>query len=279
MAMKTFETEFKASDGIRIVARGWEPDVRPLKAVICLVHGIGEHSGRYPHVAEAFCRQDYAFFAPDMRGHGRSEGVKGHLPASETIVNDIDGYLKEVRKRYPDIPVFLFGHSLGGIFVLYYGLKKPRNLAGVISQAPGLRNTLQDQPLKVLAAKVLGTLMPRMTISTGLDVMAISRDRSVVEEYIRDPLVHDKMSVGFGKVMLEVIPWIMTHAGEWALPLLLMHGKKDTIGFFSGSEAFAASLDGQCTLVIWEEAYHELHNEPEKEQVIQTMTDWVGKQL
>ncbi len=140
--MKTFETEFKTSDGLRIVARGWEPDDRPLKAVVCLVHGIGEHSGRYAHVAEAFCRQDYALFAPDMRGHGLSEGLKGHLPASETILNDVDVYLSEAAKRYPGIPVFLYGHSLGGIFVLYYGLKKPGSLAGVISTSPGLRNAL-----------------------------------------------------------------------------------------------------------------------------------------
>lgn len=164
------------------------------------------------------------------------------------------------------------------IFVLFYGLRKPQNLAGVISLAPGLRNALQDQPLKVMAAKVLGFLLPAVTISTGLDATAISRNRGEVEDYIKDPLVHGKMSLGFGRVMLEVIRWTMAHAGEFKVPLLLMHGRKDTIAFSSGSEAFAALLDGKCKLVLWDEAYHELHNEPEREAVIRTMTDWVKLQ-
>ncbi len=138
---------------------------------------------------------------------------------------------------------------------------------------------LQDQPIKVLAAKILGTLLPSVTISSGLDASAISRDGKVVEDYKRDPLVHDKMSLGFGRVMLEVIRFTMENAAKFTLPLLLMHGRKDTIAFPSGSEAFAASLDGQCKLVIWDEAYHELHNEPEKEKVMQTMTDWIGNHL
>lgn len=278
MEIVHFETGWKTKDGLAIYARGWEPQGVTLRGVVCLVHGIGEHGGRYGHVAEAFCNEGMVFWAPDMRGHGRSEGIKGHLASSGTIISDIDQYIGTAREKYPNLPVFLMGHSLGGIFVLFYGLTKPQNLAGVISLAPGLRNALQDQPLKVMAAKVLGFLLPAVTISTGLDATAISRNRGEVEDYIKDPLVHGKMSLGFGRVMLEVIRWTMAHAGEFKVPLLLMHGRKDTIAFSSGSEAFAALLDGKCKLVLWDEAYHELHNEPEREAVIRTMTDWVKLQ-
>lgn len=278
MEIVHFETGWKTKDGLAIYARGWEPQGVTLRGVVCLVHGIGEHGGRYGHVAEAFCNEGMVFWAPDMRGHGRSEGIKGHLASSGTIISDIDQYIGTAREKYPNLPVFLMGHSLGGIFVLFYGLTKPQNLAGVISLAPGLRNALQYQPLKVMAAKVLGFLLPAVTISTGLDATAISRNRGEVEDYIKDPLVHGKMSLGFGRVMLEVIRWTMAHAGEFKVPLLLMHGRKDTIAFSSGSEAFAALLDGKCKLVLWDEAYHELHNEPEREAVIRTMTDWVKLQ-
>ncbi len=275
MGMTYFETGWKTGDGIAIHARGWEPEGVSPDAVVCLVHGIGEHGGRYGHVAEAFCKKGMAFWAPDMRGHGLSGGVKGHLPSAETIVSDIAQYLAQARQRYPGIPMVLYGHSLGGIFVLYYGLKDSSGVIGVISTSPGLRNALEKQPLKVAAAKILGFLFPRLAISSGLDSKAISRNRQEVSTYLADPLVHDKMTLGFGKVMLGVNHYTLENSGKFSLPLLLLHGKKDSIAFPSGSEAVAASLGNRCTFVMWEEALHELHNEPEKEEVLQTMTGWV----
>jgi acylglycerol lipase len=274
--MMQIETNWKTRDGLSLYAGIREPENISPKAVVCLVHGIGEHGGRYTHVGDAFTREGFVFMSPDMRGHGKSEGKRGHLASAETILHDIDGYLEEARNRYPGIPLILYGHSLGGIFVLYYGLKRKQGMSGVICTSPGLRNALQDQPVKVLAARILGTLVPGLTIPTGLEVSAISRDAKVVEDYRNDPLVHDKMSVGFGKVMLEIIPCTMEHSGEFSYPLLLMHGSEDSIAFVSGSKAFAASLDGKCNLVIWEGATHELHNEPEKAEVLMTMTDWIG---
>jgi acylglycerol lipase len=277
--MKHFETKWKSLDEFEIFAQGWEPEDSSHKAVACLVHGIGEHGSRYAHVGETFTREGFVLLAPDMRGHGKSEGKRGHLPSAETILQDIDLYLKEAGSRYPGLPVILYGHSLGGIFVLYYGLKRKQGFSGIICTSPGLRNALQDQRVKLWAARVLGTLIPGLTLPTGLDVYAISRDTQVVEDYRNDPLVHDKMSVGFGKVMLDIIPWTMEHAGEFSNPLLLMHGSEDNIAFVSGSTAFAASLDGQCTLVVWDGATHELHNEPEKAEVLKKMTDWMDSLL
>ncbi len=279
MGLVYYETGWESSDGIAIHARGWEPEGVTPEAVVCLVHGIGEHGARYGKVAEAFCKANMAFWAPDMRGHGLSGGKRGHLPSAESILSDISQYLDQAGQRYPGIPLILYGHSLGGILALYYGLKKGTGLKGVISASPGLRNSLENQPLKVAAAKILGFIFPSLAISSGLDGNAISRDRQEVSNYEADPLVHDKMTLGFGKVMLGVNRFVLENSGTLGLPLLLLHGKKDTIAFPEGSDAVASSLGNRCKLVMWEEALHELHNEPEKEEVFQTMTNWVQSLL
>ncbi len=277
--MKHFETKWKVHDNIEIFAQAWEPDSRAPKAVVCLVHGLGEHSSRYPHVAEAFCKEGYVLFAADLRGHGRSAGGRGHINSIEDFMKDIDTLLQEARARYADLPMILYGHSLGGVLVLHYGLKRRPNVKGVIATSPGLHNELENQPLKVMAAKVLGALVPGAAIPSGLDPKSISRDEKVVQAYINDPLVHDKISLGFGRIMLGVTKWTLEHAAEFPLPLLLLHGREDVLAFSSSSTEFAALLKEKSTLMLWEGAYHELHNEPEQAEVFKTMTIWMDARL
>jgi len=277
--MKHIETSWKLNDGIEIFAQGWEPEKQQRKAVVCLVHGVGEHTSRYEHVARIFTKSGYVLFGADLRGHGRSKGKRGHFPSAETILNDIDIFIEKARTRYPGLPLFLYGHSLGGILVLYYSLKRHPKVKGVISSSPGLRTEIENQKLKVVAAKLLGTLFPKLTLSSGLDSGTICRDEKVVDNYKKDSLVHDKISLGFGKVMLGVNKWTLEHAVEFPLSLLLMHGKKDTIAFVSGSKDFAERAGEKSNLVLWENAWHELHNEPEKNEVFETMLNWLNKKL
>jgi len=277
--MRHFETSWKARDGLDIFTQGWEPTVLVPKAVICLVHGLGEHAGRYAHVAEAFGKEGYILFGADLRGHGRSGGPRGHISSIEDFMQDIDVLFEQARLRYPGLPLFLYGHSLGGIQVLHYGLTRKPNVKGVIATSSGLHTAIEAQAVKVMMAKVLGSLLPTVAIASGLDPKTISRDEKVVQTYLKDPLVHDKISLGFGKVMIGVTTWTLAHAGEFSLPLLLMHGKADELAFPSSSTEFAAPLKDKCTLVLWEDAYHELHNEPEKEEVFKTMTLWMDARL
>lgn len=277
--METFEWNWKTWDGLQMYSKGWAPQGKP-KAVICLVHGVGEHIGRYAHVAEAMNRQGYAFLGFDLRGHGKSAGPRGHTPSFEAFMKDIDCFLEEAAQRYPEKPRFLYGHSLGGILVLSYALRRKPKLAGVISTAAGLRTALEEQKVKVLMARVLGALMPNMAIASGLDTSTLSRDPAVEQAYVTDPLVHDKMTLGFGKTMLSAIPWAFEHASEFPLPLLIMHGAKDMLGYPRGSQEFASLAPKEkCTLKMWEGFYHEIHNEPEKEQVFKVMADWMDGQL
>jgi len=277
--MDTFEWNWNTSDGLQIYSKGWAPKGSP-KAVVCLVHGVGEHIGRYTHVAAALAEKGYVLLGFDLRGHGKSAGRRGHTPSFEALMKDIDCFLDEAEARYPGKPRFLYGHSLGGILVLSYALRRKPALAGVISTAAGLRTALEEQKFKVLMARVLGTLLPKMTMPSGLDASTLSHDPAVVQAYITDPLVHDKMSLGFGKSVLSGITWAFEHAREFPLPLLIMHGAKDALGYPSGSQEFASLVPkAKCTWILWEGLYHEIHNEAEKAEVFKTMTDWMDKQL
>lgn len=277
--MKHFEMNWKAHDNLEIFAQAWEPTMPQPKAVVCLVHGLGEHTSRYAHVAEALGKQGFALFGADLRGHGRSGGARGHISSIEDFMQDIDLSLAQARIRYPGLPIILYGHSLGGIQVLHYGLTRKPDVKGVIATSSGLHTALEKQYLKVLMAKILGALIPNTSIASGLDPKSISHDEKVVQAYINDPLVHDKISLGFGKIMVGVTSWTLAHADEFTLPLLLLHGKADLLAFPSSSTEFAASLKEKCTLVLWDDAYHELHNEFEKEEVFKTMTLWMDARL
>jgi alpha-beta hydrolase superfamily lysophospholipase len=277
--MNHFETGWKAHDQLELFAQGWEPDERAPKAVVCFTHGLGEHTSRYAHVAEAFCKAGYVLLAADLRGHGRSGGARGHINSIEDYLLDFDILIDEARRRYSGLPLILYGHSLGGIIVLHYALKRKPNAKGVIATSSGLRTALENQPAKVMVAKVLGSLMPGLTLPSGLDPKTISRDEKVVQAYIDDHLVHYKVTLGFGKTMLGVTKWTLEHAAEFTLPLLLLHGRADLLAFPSGSIEFAAPLKENCTLILWDGAFHELHNEPEQAEVFKTMTIWMDARL
>ena len=277
--MKHYEMTWRAHDDLQIFAQAWEPTMPRPKSVVCLVHGLGEHTLRYAHVAEALGREGYILFGADLRGHGRSGGARGHLSSIEDFMKDIDISLEQARLRYPGLPIILYGHSLGGIQVLNYGLTRKPNIKGVLATSPGLHTALEKQYLKVIMAKMLGSLLPTTSLVSGLDPKNLSHDEKVVQAYINDPLVHDKITFGFGKIMTGVTGWVLSHANEFSLPLLLMHGKADMIAFPSSSIEFAAAVKEKCTLVLWDDAYHELHNEVEKEEVFKTMTVWMDARL
>ena len=276
--MKTFETTWADKQGLQFHSRGWEPDKKP-KAVVAFVHGHGEHMGRYAHVGAAFSKAGYALMGFDLRGHGKSGGARGHAPSVEALMQDIDLLLEQVRRRYPALPVFLYGHSIGGALVLNYGLRRKPDVKGVIASSPALHTEPEKHPAKLMMAKVLGGLLPTVTIPTGLNTSMLSHDPQVEEDYLKDPLVHDRLSLGFGKIMLESNGWALQHASEFSLPLLLVHGKADAIAFPAGSEEFAAAMGGRAKLVLWDNLFHETHNELEKVEVLKKSIEWMDEQL
>jgi len=276
--MQHFEFEWQTEDGLRLYAQGWQPETEP-RGVVCLVHGLGEHSGRYTHLAAFLNRAGYALLAFDLRGHGKSEGQRGYAPSYEVLLDDIANFLAEAAERYPDRPRFLYGHSLGGTLVIEYALCRRPQLAGVIATGPLLRTAFEPPAWKLTLAKIMRSAWPTLALSNELDRQALSRDPEVVRAYNDDPLVHDRLSARLGMDMLQSGLWALEHAAEFPLPLLLMHGGADRLTSAQASREFAAQAGEVCTLKIWDGFYHEIHNEPEQAQVFEYLLGWLESNL
>jgi acylglycerol lipase len=280
--MKTFEAKLDGQDGTSFYVQGWEPADGNPKALIALVHGLGEHSARFTHVGKVMTEAGYALVGFDLRGHGKSSGVRGHTPSLDAYMQDIRQFFKFLEQRYSDAPQFLYGHSLGGLLVLAYAIQYGAGLKGVMVASPGLRTALQEQRAKITMVKLLGSLLPGVTVPSGLDPTAISRDPDVVQAYVNDPLVHYSTTLAFGKAGLKAIDLCFARAREFPVPLLMIHGKGDKLAYPSGSEDFAklvCAAGGDVTLKLWDNLYHELHNEPEKAEVFRFMIEWLDKHL
>lgn len=280
--MQTFETTWQGADGITFFTQNWEPGHRKPRALVVLVHGLGEHTGRYVHVGKTLTDAGYALAGFDLRGHGKSEGPRGHAASLDAYMQDIRQFQHLMDERYPDLPRFLYGHSFGGLLTLANAIQYGAGLTGVIVTGAGLRSSLQEQKAKLAIVRLLGSVMPTMALKSGLDPATISRDPEIVAAYKDDPLVHDRVSLGFGKAGLDAIHLCFTRAAEFPAPLLMMHGKEDKIAYPSGSEEFAALVrEAGCevTLKLWDGLYHEIHNEPEKAEVLQFMIDWLDDRI
>lgn len=268
----------QTKDNINLYARDWKPEAEP-KAVVILIHGLGEHCGRYAHVATTLNQAGYAMIGFDLRGHGLSGGPRGHSPSNEAFLDDVDDLFVEVEKRYPGKPRFSYGHSMGGTLVLYHSMRRKPQLAGVVSTGPGFESPILEQKLKVAIANAMAALLPTMTMTTGLNPNHLSHDPRVVQDYQNDPLVHNKASLAMASSTVRSIQWTMEHAMEIEQPVLLIHGTADKITYPTGSQEFARRVPGSCTLRLWDGLYHEVHNEPEKERVIAEMIQWMDSQL
>jgi alpha-beta hydrolase superfamily lysophospholipase len=262
-----------SADGTDLHATWWAP-VGPPKATVVRVHGLGEHSGRNAHVAARLAEAGYAVAMFDLRGHGKSPGGRGHTPFNRTM-EDIAACLAFAREQIPGVPRFLYGHSLGGLLVLTYALRLKPELAGVIVSSAGLRSPVLEQQVKMTAAKLLGSTLPTIAIPSGLDDSGLSRDPEVLEAYRSDPLVHDKASFALGKDGAEGADWALAHAGDFTLPLLMIHGSDDPIAYVRGTEEFAAEVEGDVTVHIYEGLLHEPHNEPEQDDVLADIVTWL----
>jgi alpha-beta hydrolase superfamily lysophospholipase len=270
--MKTFEWQWKSFDGLDMFARGWVPEEDP-KAVVCLVHGLGEHIGRYEHVGAVFAAAGYALLGFDLRGHGKSGGPRGYTPSYDAVLDDITAFIKQARERYPAKPCFLYGHSLGGNLVLNYALRRKPDLKGLIATGPWLKLAFQPPAFKVVLGRTMNKLAPGFSQASELDTAALSHDPKVVEAYIKDPLVHDKISARLFVSTYDSGLYAFDHAAEFPLPLLLMHGADDRI------TSAGAAAPKYVTTRLWEKCLHEIHNEFVQGEVLKTMVAWLDAQV
>ena len=276
--MKYDEFKFKTFDGLQLFGQSWQPEDQP-RAVICLVHGLGEHSGRYVHVADSLIQAGYTLIFFDLRGHGKSEGPRGYTPSYEALMKDISSLLEVANKQFPQLSSFLYGHSLGGNLVLNYILRHQPQLKGVIVTGPWLRLAFEPPRFKIILAQITNYIWPSFSQKSGLDTKAISRDSEVVYAYENDPLGHDHISARMFVGIYQAGQWVLEHASELSLPLLLMHGGADKLSSIEASKEFDRKIPKKCTFKIWDGLYHEIHNEPEREEVFKFLIDWLDKEV
>ncbi len=271
-----FDFEFRTKDGLNLYAQGWKPNKKP-KAVICMVHGHGEHSGRYDHWAARFNKQNIAFCGFDLRGHGKSDGKRGHCPFFPYYINDYNIFQKEVEKLFPNVPIVMYGHSMGGAIVLVALLKNMVNVKAAIVTSPWIKLAMTPPNFKILLAKLVKNIVPSLTQKTELNVNHISHDSVEVEKYKNDILVHDKISVAIFMCIYKSGFWILESAKNLKTPLLIMHGSGDEITSHKASIEFADNVGEFAHLKIWDNLYHEMHHEPEREQIFNYEIEWLKK--
>lgn len=265
---------WKTKDGLNIYAVDWP--IKDAKAVILLIHGLGEHVHRYEHLVEFMHSHLIAVIGYDRRGHGKSEGKKGHTVSYDAFLDEIDHLLSETKVKYPDLPVYLYGHSMGGNLLLNFIIERYPAVAGAIATAAHISLSFTPNAVTLTLGKLMKSIYPGFSQNNGLDVNMLSRDQKVVQTYLDDPYVHDQLTAITGMNMLEKADFLNDFSGDFPVPLLIMHGSKDGITSPEGSKDFANRVGGDVTLKIWEGLYHEIQNEPEQKEVFETVLNWIN---
>lgn len=273
--MRQTESTFIAFDGLTIFHRAWLPDGEP-KAVVLLFHGLGEHSGRYGHVAAALVERGYAVHAPDHRGHGRSEGKRVFVRDYDEFQRDLLQFRRIVEQEHPRLPLFVLGHSMGGNLAMGHVLDHQDGVRGLALSGAALAVTPDVSPALQKVAGVLAKVAPGLR-PQGLDAGAVSRDPAVVQAYLSDPLVYSgKVSAGLAGALFGAIDRFPVRFRELRLPLLIMHGTADRLVPVSGSRALeAGATNATVTTHYYEGLFHEILNEPEQQQVIGDLLVWL----
>lgn len=277
--MNRTERSFDGVGGVRIVYDVWTPEVAP-RAVLVLSHGFGEHARRYDHVARRFGAAGLVTYALDHRGHGRSGGKRVLVRDIHEYTTDFDTLVGIATREHHGLKCIVVGHSMGGGIVFAYGVERPDNYDLMVLSGPAVAAQDQVSPLLALAAKVLGVIVPGLP-AQELDADAVSRDPEVVAAYRSDPLVyHGKVPAGVGRALLQVGETMPERAPALTAPLLVVHGSDDRLIPVAGSRRLVECVgSADVELKVYPGLYHEVFNEPEREQVLDDVVGWITARL
>ena len=267
---------FIGKGGIEIFFQQWE--VANPKAILVIIHGLGEHSGRYGNLIDALQNKGIAIYGLDHRGFGRSGGKRGHVDSFMDYIYDIKVFVNMIKDKNPNKPVIMLGHSMGGVLALKYALTHAEDLDALILSSPGLVPAIKVPAWKKNLAIFLSSKIPSLTMPSGLDATTISRDKEVVKQYLADPLVHDKVTPRFYVEMMNTIDECINRCGEVTLPLLLIHGTADALVLDEASKiVYEKAKSKDKTLKLFEGLYHETMNElePDRKKVLKFLADWI----
>jgi alpha-beta hydrolase superfamily lysophospholipase len=272
---------FKGVDGLSIFYRKYQAEAE--KARMVIAHGLGEHSGRYDNVVRQLLPRGISIWAPDHRGHGQSDGPRGHVSSFYQYVDDLHTLVALSRDTLPEgAKIFLLGHSLGGLIALRFVARFPEVIDGVIVSSPSL-GLPEDLPaVKAFIGRIMSSLWPTLTLANGLDPSKLSHDEEVVRAYIEDPLVHDRVSARWFTEFVSAMEAANRSVPEIQVPLLMQLAGDDHLTSAEASKRFFRDLSlADKTLYIYEGLYHETYNEPEqqRERVLADLDTWLMKHI
>ena len=260
--------------GLRLFWQSWLPDTAP-RAVAVIVHGAGEHSDRYDHVARRLTAENVAVYALDHRGHGRSQGPREVIDRVDNAVADLDQLVMLAAAAHPALPVFMLGHSLGGMIAVRYALAHQQRLTGLVLSGP--LATIDASPAMLRVGRLVSRLAPSLGL-IALDASLVSRDPAVVAAYREDPLVHHgRIPARTAAEIADTVRAFPDQVGVITLPTLIVYGTADGLCPPSGSVMLAERIGSEdVTIRAYEGLYHEVLNEPERETVLDDIVAWLG---
>lgn len=274
--LRRTELHWRSADGLLLFRRGWLPPSP--EHVLVVVHGYAEHGARYEGLATWFASRGFAVHAHDHRGHGRSAGARCHLRRFEDLVDDLEGFLALVRSEHPDLPVTLLGHSMGALVSVAFLAERKPTVASAVTSGAALRLGPGVTRSRLASARLLRCVAPRLRLASPIDPEGLSRDPEVVRGYLEDPEVVRHATASLAAELMRAIPRTAARAGEVRVPLLALHGEDDPICPAQASRALHAALRTPGSdLRLYPRLRHEIFNEPEREQVMQDVVDWLGR--
>jgi alpha-beta hydrolase superfamily lysophospholipase len=276
--MEHREGHFGGVGGHQLYYQSWQPEGDP-RAVLGILHGMGGHSSQYTGVAEDLVSRGYAVYGFDGRGHGRSEGRRGHIDSWEEVLGDLRAFVQVVGEQMPGQPVFLLGISLGGVIVLDYAERDPAGFQGIIASGVPLEQEAVS-PILLAIVRLLSRIAPRFTINLNIDKTAITRDPAEIKAREEDPLWYSAATARCAVEMSGALERVKAHAADLRLPLLMNHGEKDRIGLVSGAQAFFDAVTyPDRELKIYEGGCHDPFCDLDREQVLADLDDWMKRHL
>lgn len=245
-------------------------------ASVVLVHGIGEHCSRYANLVETLNANGIAVYGFDLRGHGRSQGARGHIDAWEDYIKDLRAFVDFVQGLEGDQPVFVLGHSMGALIALDFAIQYPNKINGLIVNGIPLRMGYVPKPNLILLAKLIAMVRPTHLMRLEIDVNGLSSDAAVVKVYQADPLVQTKVSARWGVSLIGALERLRGAAQGLDVPVLMTHGRLDTINLPAGTtELFATVVVRDKSIQLYEHSRHEVHNDCDQAQFGADVSDWI----
>ncbi len=277
--MEHKEGGFRGLKDFGLYYQCWLPGKKP-KAVLLIVHGLAEHSGRYANLVNCFLPKGYAIYGYDHRGHGKSEGLRCYTDRFSDYGDDLKTFFDMVRSENEAMKIFLVGHSMGGTIATAYAVHHQHELAGLLLSGASMTVSSSVPPTLIAVARVLSAVLPKMGTMV-LDASAISRDQAVVDTYVNDPLVYrGKIRARTGAELIKIWQELPAQMAEINLPILIMHGTADKLSSPEGSELLHERVSSKDkTLKLYDGFYHEIFNEPGREHVFADMETWLSSHV